>query len=99
MYRSLLRPLAVVAILTPLAPSVAGTLSLDEMKARYVRPTSIPFPADNPYSVAKAKLGEMLQRSGRRTVPQIFVGEHHVGGFDDLYALDHAGDLDPLLAD
>ena len=45
------------------------------------------------------KLTEMMQKSGRRTVPQIFVGERHVGGFDDLYALEHAGDLDPLLAD
>ena len=41
---------------------------------------------------------EMMQRSGRRTVPQIFVGETHVGGFDDLSALDRAGRLDPLLA-
>lgn len=42
---------------------------------------------------------EMMQRSGRRTVPQIFVGDHHVGGFDDLYILDRSGGLDPLLAD
>lgn len=41
---------------------------------------------------------EMLSRSGgRRTVPQIFVGEAHVGGCDDLFALDRAGRLDPLL--
>lgn len=41
----------------------------------------------------------MTQRSmGRRTVPQIFVGEMHVGGCDDLYALEDAGKLDPLLA-
>lgn len=40
----------------------------------------------------------MMKRSGRRTVPQIFIGERHVGGFDDLYALDRAGQLDPLLA-
>ena len=40
---------------------------------------------------------EMMQRSGRRTVPQIFIGERHVGGFDDLAALDHQGKLDPLL--
>ncbi len=39
----------------------------------------------------------MMQRTGRRTVPQIYVGETHVGGFDDLYALDQAGKLDPLL--
>ena len=42
---------------------------------------------------------EMMARAnGRHTVPQIFVGEHHVGGFDDLYALEQAGELDPLLA-
>jgi glutaredoxin 3 len=41
---------------------------------------------------------EMMQRTGRRTVPQIYVGETHVGGYDDLSALDRAGKLDPLLA-
>ena len=45
------------------------------------------------------KLAEMMQKTGRRTVPQIFVGERHVGGFDDLYLLDRSGGLDPLLAD
>jgi len=42
---------------------------------------------------------EMVQRSGRRTVPQIFVGERHIGGFEDMAELDHKGELDPLLAD
>jgi glutaredoxin 3 len=41
---------------------------------------------------------EMMDRTGRRTVPQIYVGERHVGGYDDLSALDRAGGLDPLLA-
>lgn len=41
---------------------------------------------------------EMMERSGRRSVPQIFIGEHHVGGYDDLAALDRAGELDKLLA-
>jgi glutaredoxin 3 len=40
---------------------------------------------------------EMTARSGRRTVPQIFIGERHVGGSDELYDLDAAGGLDPLL--
>jgi len=41
----------------------------------------------------------MTQRAnGRRTVPQIFIGARHVGGSDDIHALDHAGKLDPLLA-
>lgn len=40
---------------------------------------------------------EMRQKSGRHTVPQIWIGERHVGGCDDLYALDRKGELDPLL--
>lgn len=41
---------------------------------------------------------DMQKKSGgARTVPQIFVGDHHVGGCDELYALERAGDLDPLL--
>ena len=41
----------------------------------------------------------MLERSGgRKSVPQIFIGDHHVGGFDDMSALDLEGKLDPLLA-
>ena len=46
-----------------------------------------------------AKLEEMLARSGRKTIPQIFIDGKHVGGCDDLYALDEAGKLDSLLAD
>ena len=45
-----------------------------------------------------ARREEMMSRTGRRTVPQIYIGDRHVGGFDDLAALDHAGGLDPLLA-
>lgn len=41
---------------------------------------------------------EMVERSGRRTVPQIWIGEQHIGGFDDLYALERSGQLDELLA-
>lgn len=41
---------------------------------------------------------DVMTRSGRRTVPQIWIGEYHVGGFDDLYALERAGKLDGLLA-
>ena len=40
---------------------------------------------------------EMIARSGRRTVPQIFIGDKHVGGCDDLYALDGSGELDRLI--
>ena len=45
-----------------------------------------------------AQREEMMRITGRRTVPQIFIGERHVGGFDDLSALDAGGELDPLLA-
>lgn len=41
---------------------------------------------------------EMIQRSGQRTVPQIWIGEQHIGGCDDLYALERKGQLDSLLA-
>jgi len=44
------------------------------------------------------KREEMMQRTGRRTVPQIYIDERHIGGLDDLRALDLAGELDPLLA-
>jgi glutaredoxin 3 len=45
------------------------------------------------------KRREMIQRAnGRSTFPQIFVGEEHIGGCDDMMALEHAGKLDPLLA-
>ncbi|MCR6643430.1 MAG: glutaredoxin 3 [Terricaulis sp.] len=44
------------------------------------------------------KRQEMIQRSGRFTFPQIFIGETHVGGCDDLHALERRGALDPLLA-
>jgi glutaredoxin 3 len=40
---------------------------------------------------------EMIARSGRRTVPQVFIGETHVGGCDDLFALDARGELDRLI--
>jgi glutaredoxin 3 len=42
---------------------------------------------------------EMMQKTGRRTVPQIYIGDHHVGGFDDLAAMERAGKLDSLLAE
>jgi glutaredoxin 3 len=44
------------------------------------------------------KRQEMIQRSGRWTFPQIFIGERHVGGCDDLHALEQRGALDPMLA-
>jgi len=45
-----------------------------------------------------ARRREMVEKTGRRTVPQIYIGTTHVGGYDDLVVLDHAGKLAPLLA-
>ena len=44
-----------------------------------------------------ARRVEMMSKTGRRTVPQIYIGEFHVGGYDDLVALDRAGKLEPML--
>ena len=44
------------------------------------------------------KRQEMIRRSGRATFPQIFIGERHIGGCDDMMALERSGQLDPLLA-
>ena len=44
-----------------------------------------------------ARRREMMEKTGRRTVPQIYIGSRHVGGYDDLVALDRAGELAPLL--
>jgi len=48
--------------------------------------------------VEAGRRDEMIERSGRRTVPQIFIDGRHVGGYDDLSALDRSGELDRLLA-
>ena len=44
-----------------------------------------------------SRRAEMDKKSGRRTVPQIWIGERHVGGYDDLFELERAGELDALL--
>jgi glutaredoxin 3 len=45
-----------------------------------------------------ARRTEMMERTGRRTVPQIYIGETHVGGYDELAALERAGKLDAMLS-
>ncbi len=47
----------------------------------------------------RSKRVEMMERTGRRTVPQIYIGDTHVGGCDDLYALERAGKLDAMLSE
>lgn len=63
---------------------------------RLLRSKGVPFrkiPVDND----REMWNKMEQISGRHTVPQIFIGDYHVGGYDDLSALDRTGKLDPLL--
>jgi len=48
--------------------------------------------------IDQEKMGEMMEKTGRRTVPQIYIDDFHVGGFDDLAELDQDGKLEPLLA-
>lgn len=74
----------------PLCPYCVRALSLLKKKGVEVREVSAAF---------DAKLrAEMITRAGgRSTYPQIFIGDTHVGGSDDLHALDAAGELDPLL--
>ncbi|HVY58263.1 MAG TPA: glutaredoxin 3 [Xanthobacteraceae bacterium] len=63
-----------------------------------LRRKGVPFSEIN-VAVDHERRAEMVERAnGRMTVPQIFIGTTHVGGYDDLYALDRAGRLDPLLA-
>ena len=64
---------------------------------RLLRDRGITF-AEIDATGAPEKRKEMIERSGRFTFPQIFIGSHHVGGCDDLYALTARGDLDRLLA-
>ena len=80
----------IVVYLTDWCPYCARARSLLEQKGAK-------FEAINLDERPEAR-AEMVARSGRRTVPQIFIGDTHVGGCDDLYALESAGKLDPLIA-
>lgn len=84
--------MAEVTIYTkPLCPYCADALELLARKG-------VKFNQINIFANAE-KRAEMIRRSGgRTTVPQIFVGERHLGGCDDIYALDARGELDPVLA-
>jgi glutaredoxin 3 len=73
---------------TPLCPYCAAAKAL--LRRKGVTFQEIDVSADE-------RRDDMVRRTGRRTVPQIFVGDHHVGGYDDLRALDERGELDPLL--
>jgi len=73
----------------PYCPYCIRAVSLLEQKGAPYTEIDAAFDPD--------KRQEMMRRSGRATFPQIFIGEQHIGGCDDLMALDRAGKLDPLL--
>jgi glutaredoxin 3 len=74
---------------TPICPYCARAKALLTRKG-------VEFEEVDVYMDAAARK-EMMEKSGRRTVPQIFIGDRHIGGCDDLHALDSEGGLDPLL--
>ena len=69
------------------------TMARRLLKSKGVAVEEIPVDGD------VARRAEMQAATGRHTVPQIFIGERHIGGYDDLAALERAGQLDPLLRD
>ncbi len=74
---------------TPICPYCARAKSILSTKG-------VDFEEIDVYMDVNARR-EMIQKTGRQTVPQIFIGDRHIGGCDDLQALERAGELDPLL--
>jgi len=81
---------AVTVYTKPYCPFCIRAVAL--LKDKGVELTEIEASAD------PAVRAEMIQRSGRTTYPQIFVGERHIGGCDDMLALERKGELDAILA-
>ena len=75
---------------TPICPYCVRAKSLLKKKGADVEEIDVFMDHD-------ARVEMETKTNGRRTVPQIFIGQTHVGGCDDLYALERAGELDPLL--
>ncbi|TVQ27947.1 MAG: glutaredoxin 3 [Wenzhouxiangella sp.] len=81
---------SVVMYATAACPYCVAARSL--LQSKGVRWTEVPVDRQS------ENRAEMMQRSGRHTVPQIFIGDHHVGGYDELSLMDRKGELDALLA-
>jgi glutaredoxin 3 len=81
----------IVIYTTPICPYCARAKSLLKKKGAAYEEIDV-------FMDGKARAEMEEKTGGARTVPQIFIGDTHVGGSDDLYALDHAGKLDALLA-
>ncbi len=80
----------VVIYTTPICPYCDKAKSLLSKKGVHYKEVDV-----SQNSIIREEM--TLKSGGRRTVPQIFIGEHHVGGCDDLYSLERVGKLDPLL--
>ena len=89
-------------ILTPVMPKITiyltGACPFCHMAERLLQSRGVAQIDKIRIDLEPAQREAMMKKTGRRTVPQIYIGERHVGGFDDLSALDKAGELEPLLA-
>lgn len=74
-----------------------GTCPFCQMAERLLRAKGVAAIERIRVDLDPARRVEMMEKTGRRTVPQIYIGETHVGGFEELAALEHAGRLDELL--
>jgi glutaredoxin 3 len=74
-----------------------GTCPFCQMAERLLRSKAVAAIEKIRVDLEPQRRVEMMEKTGRRTVPQIYIGETHVGGFDELAALEHAGRLDALL--
>ena len=82
-------PSDIIVYSTPVCPYCVRAKDLLSRKGKTYREIDVSDPAEREKMIIKAR--------GRRTVPQIFIGETHIGGFDDLAALDRQGKLDAML--
>jgi glutaredoxin 3 len=86
------------AVVAPVMMYATGVCPYCVQAERLLRAKGVSEIAKVRVDLEPARRAEMMAKTGRRTVPQIYIGETHVGGYDDLVALEHAGKLAPLLA-
>jgi len=86
------------AVIAPVMMYATGACPYCVQAERLLRAKGVADIAKVRVDLEPARRVEMMERTGRRTVPQIYIGDTHVGGYDDLVALEHAGKLAPLLA-
>jgi glutaredoxin 3 len=86
------------AVVAPVMMYATGVCPYCVQAERLLRAKGVSEIAKVRVDLEPARRAEMMAKTGRRTVPQIYIGDTHVGGYDDLVALEHAGKLAPLLA-